>query len=124
MNEIINLYDSAELQQTADTMEALGNETRLAIFTLLVPAGQGGLTVGTVQARLKVPGSTLSHHLARLVQVDLVQQERQGRKLICRANYRRMDDVLKFLTRNCCAADGVDAGHVHDTSVEQEGSVA
>ncbi len=124
MSEIIDLHDSAELQQTADTMEALGNETRLVIFTLLVPAGQSGLTVGEVQARLGVPGSTLSHHIARLVQVGLVQQQRQGRKLICRANYRQMDNVLKFLTRNCCAADGADAGHVHEAAGQQEGSAA
>ncbi len=124
MSEIIDLHDTSELQQTADTMEALGNETRLAIFTLLVPAGRAGLMVGEIQARLGVPASTLSHHLARLIQVDLVRQERQGRKLICRANYPRMDSVLSFLTRNCCAADGADAGHAHTAADDQEGSVA
>ena len=79
MNDIIELRESSELQQIADTMEALGNETRLAVFTLLVPAGRGGLTVGGIQRRLGVPASTLSHHLSRLIQVDLVKQERQGR---------------------------------------------
>ncbi|NQV61575.1 MAG: helix-turn-helix transcriptional regulator [Alphaproteobacteria bacterium] len=128
MNEIIALHDTPDLQQTADAMEALGNETRLAVYTLLVPAGRGGLTVGAIQARLGVPASTLSHHLSRLIQVDLVEQERQGRKLICRANYRRMDAVLRFLTRNCCAADGIAhdviAGHGHEISDIEEGSAA
>lgn len=124
MTEIIELYDAPELQLTADAMEALGNETRLAVFTLLVPAGQSGLTVGEIQSRLGVPASTLSHHLSRLIQVDLVRQKRQGRKQICRANYQRMDEVLRFLTRNCCAADGAEAGHEHDASHIQEGSVA
>lgn len=109
-------------------MEALGNETRLAIFTQLVPAGRAGLTVGEIQTRLGVPASTLSHHLARLIQVDLVGQERRGRKLICRANYQRMDGVLQYLTRNCCAADGavhdVNAGHDHRDPEFQEGSAA
>lgn len=124
MREITALHEEPELQQTADAMEALGNETRLAIFTALVPAGRGGMTVGGIQTRLGVPASTLSHHLARLIQVDLVRQERQGRKLICRANYRRMDEVLRFLTRNCCAADGVGEGHALPTADIQEGSAA
>ena len=124
MSDIIDLHTSPELQVVADAMEALGNETRLAVFTLLVPAGRGGLTVGEIQSRLGVPASTLSHHLSRLIQVDLVQQERQGRKLICRANYAAMDGVLSFLTRNCCAADGAHAGHAHGASEVQEGSAA
>jgi len=128
MNQIIELHDAPELQQTADAMEALGNETRLAVFTQLVPAGQAGLTVGEIQRRLGVPASTLSHHLARLIQVDLVRQERQGRKLICRANYKRMDGVLRFLTRNCCAADGAAhgsiSGHGHPVPIIEEGSAA
>lgn len=124
MDDIIELNITPELQQTADAMEALGNETRLAVFTLLVPAGRGGLTVGEIQARLGVPASTLSHHLSRLVQVGLVNQERQGRKLICHANYQRMDGVLRFLTRNCCAADGAEQGHGHPLPDIEEGSAA
>ena len=122
MNDIIELRISPELQLVADAMEALGNETRLAVFTLLVPAGHGGLTVGDIQSRLGVPASTLSHHLSRLIQVDLVQQERQGRKLICRANYPRMEGVLSFLTRNCCAAEGAVPGHQHVTTDVQDGT--
>ncbi len=124
MNDIIDLHTSPELQIVADAMEALGNETRLAVFTLLVPAGRSGLTVGEIQSRLGVPASTLSHHLSRLIQVDLIRQERQGRKLICRANYPAMDGVLAFLTRNCCAADGAHARHEHTASDVQEGSAA
>jgi len=122
MNDIIDIHASPDLQLVADALEALGNETRLAVFTLLVPAGQNGLTVGEIQARLGVPASTLSHHLSRLIQVDLVKQERQGRKLICRANYPRMEGVLSFLTRNCCAADGAAPGHEHTAPDIQEGS--
>ncbi|MDP6343790.1 MAG: metalloregulator ArsR/SmtB family transcription factor [Alphaproteobacteria bacterium] len=111
-----------ELQLIADALEALGNETRLAIFTLLVPAGRGGLTVGQVQGHLGVPASTLSHHLSRLVQVGLVRQERDGRRLICQANYDQMDRVLSFLTRNCCAADGRAEGHGHQAARLLEGT--
>ena len=124
MSEIIDLHASAELQPVAKALEALGNETRLAVFTLLVPAGRSGLAVGDIQERLAIPASTLSHHISRLIQVDLVEQERQGRKLICRANYRRMEDVLSFLTRNCCVADGAAPGHKHKMSANRVGSAA
>ena len=124
MSEIIDLHASAELQTVAKALEALGNETRLAVFTLLVPAGRSGLAVGDIQERLAIPASTLSHHISRLIQVGLVAQERQGRKLICRANYRHMEGVLSFLTRNCCAADGVAPGHKHKILVNRAGSAA
>ena len=124
MSVIIDLHASAELQPVAKALEALGNETRLAVFTLLVPAGRSGRAVGDIQERLAIPASTLSHHISRLIHVDLVAQERQGRKLICRANYRRMEGVLSFLTRNCCAADGAAPGHKHKKSVNRVGSAA
>ena len=122
MSKIIDLHASAELQPVAKALEALGNETRLAVFTLLIPAGRSGLAVGEIQERLAIPASTLSHHISRLIQVDLVGQERQGRKLICRANYRRMEDVLTFLTRNCCVADGAAPGLKHKMSANRVGS--
>ena len=124
MSVIIDLHASAELQPVAKALEALGNETRLAVFTLLVPAGRSGLAVGDIQDRLAIPASTLSHHISRLIHVDLVAQERQGRKLICRANYRRMESVLSFLTRNCCAADGAAPGHEHKKSENRVGTAA
>ena len=124
MSEIIDLHTAAELQPVAEALEALGNETRLTVFTLLVPAGRSGLAVGDIQERLAIPASTLSHHISRLIQVGLVAQERQGRKLICRANYRRMESVLSFLTRNCCAADGAAPGHEHKKSENRVGTAA
>ena len=113
MSDIIDLHASTDLQTIAQALEALGNETRLAVFTLLVPAGRSGLAVGDIKGRLAIPASTLSHHISRLIQVNLVAQERRGRKLICRANYRRMEGVLSFLTRNCCAADDAEPKHKH-----------
>ena len=102
MREVIDIYVSAEMQSVAAAMEVLGNETRLSVCTLLVPAGRSGLTVGNIQEMLAIPASTLSHHISRLFHVGLVLQERQGRKLIRRANSKRGEGVLSFLTRNCC----------------------
>lgn len=101
---------SPTLEQAADALEALGNATRLAVFTQLVPAGSRGMPVGEIQQRLDVPASTLSHHIARLVQVGLVRQDREGRSLICKADYARMNDLIGFLTANCCAGDRGDDG--------------
>lgn len=90
------------MNHAADCLEALGNETRLEIFRALVRAGHDGTPVGELQRLLAVPGSTLSHHIARLVRVGLVTQERRSRTLICRADYTKMNNLVSFLSENCC----------------------
>ena len=90
------------LIQAAVCLEKLGNPTRLEAFRLLVQAGQEGLPVGELQKHLGIPASTLSHHLSHLVNADLVHQEREGRVLRCTANYAMMNEVLGFLTDECC----------------------
>ncbi len=89
-------------ETAATNLEALGSSTRLEIFRLLVRAGQKGAMVGELQKHLDIPASTLSHHLTRLIHVGLVCQERQGRSLICRANYSLMNSLLEFLVAECC----------------------
>lgn len=83
-------------------MEEIGNPTRLKIFRYLVRAGPEGLAVGELQDHLGIPGSTLSHHMARLVNVGLVKQLREGRILRCRPNFALMDRMIGFLTEQCC----------------------
>ena len=97
------MEQAEELQGVASCLEALGNETRLAIFRLLVQAGPDGLAVGEIQRRLDIPASTLSHHITRLVWVGLIRQVRHGRSLICSADFEGMHDMVAFLTRECCA---------------------
>lgn len=92
-----------ELSQLASRLEALGNETRLAIFRILVRAGRRGLPVGTVQRRTGVPRSTLSHHLHKLISVGLVCQRRERTTLYCCVEYAVMNDTLGFLRAECCA---------------------
>ena len=91
-----------QLEHIAARLEALGNPTRLEVYRQLVRAGEEGLAVGEIQARTGVPRSTLSHHLHKLIAVELVSQERQGTTLICRANYAVMHATLGFLERECC----------------------
>ena len=82
------------LDETADALNALGNPTRLSIFRLLVRAGEAGLSVGSVQAELAIPGSTLTHHLKHLLSVGLIHQERHGTTLLCRADFDQMNAAI------------------------------
>ncbi len=92
-------------EQAATALESLGNETRLAIFRSLVRAGTNGLPVGGLKTKLEIPGSTLSHHLSHLVAAGLVSQSREGRVLRCQAEFNTMNDLLGYLTDECCADD-------------------
>ena len=87
----------------AKRLAELGNVTRLAIFRLLVKAGNDGLPVGDIQKTLAVPGSTLSHHISRLVSADLVQQRRDGRVLHCTARLDELQELVEFLLAECCS---------------------
>ena len=89
-------------EQAAARLAALGNATRIRLFRLLVRAGRGGLNVGDIQRRLDVPASTLAHHIAALVKADLVSRARNGREIICIANYAGMDAIVAYLSEECC----------------------
>lgn len=84
-------------------LEALGNRTRLQIYRALVRAGRPGMPVGRLQVKLKIPASTLSHHIKTLVSVGLVSQVRESTTLICHANYDAMQGLVDFLVAECCA---------------------
>lgn len=92
-----------KLEQAASQLEALGNPTRLNIYRILVRAGDEGLPVGSIQDRLGIPASTLSHHCKRLIETGLVSQERQATTLICRAEYPSMQALIGYLADECCA---------------------
>ncbi len=87
---------------------ALGQEHRLAVYRLLVQAGEGGLSAGELSNRLEVPSSSLSFHLAQLANAQMVTQRRQSRSIIYTANYTAMNELMAYLTENCC--DGVPCG--------------
>ncbi len=92
-----------EQEQAASILAELGNTTRLGIFRYLVKAGPEGAPVGRIQASLGIPGSTLSHHISRLVSVGLVRQERESQTLHCRPQFETVDQVLQFLMAECCS---------------------
>jgi ArsR family transcriptional regulator, arsenate/arsenite/antimonite-responsive transcriptional repressor len=91
--------------QEADVIQslaALAQAARLRVFRALVVAGQDGLTPGAVAEQLGIAPNTLSFHLKELTRAGLVSQERQGRNLIYRASFATMNDLLAYLTENCC----------------------
>jgi predicted transcriptional regulator len=92
-----------EIEKVAVALKELGHTTRLTIFKILVKAGPEGLAVGDVQEKLSIPNSTLSHHIAKLVSVDLIRQHRDGRTLYCIPQYDTLTELLLFLQDECCA---------------------
>ncbi len=91
------------MEQVATRLSALGNVTRLEIYRILVRAGRPGLPVAGIQSRLSIPGSTLSHHLRKLLDVELVTQVREGTSLICHADYSVMESTFDLFAKQCCA---------------------
>lgn len=84
------------------SLAALGHDTRLAVFQLLVRAGDDGLNVGEIGQHLNMAASTLAHHLKALVDAGLVIQERRGRQIVNRVDYAAMRRTVSFLTAECC----------------------
>ena len=103
-----------------DCFAALGHPTRLTIYRALIKAGDEGAPVGTLQDTLGIPASTLSHHIKALMQAGLVNQERQGRVLVSRADYGSMRGLIDFLTDDCC--QGLHKGALHTPPNESETS--
>lgn len=91
-------------------LAALAQESRLDIFRLLVEAGASGLPAGQIGERLGLPSATLSFHLNQLRQAHLVTFRRDGRSLIYSAAYPVMNDLLAYLTANCCQGDPAACG--------------
>jgi ArsR family transcriptional regulator, arsenate/arsenite/antimonite-responsive transcriptional repressor len=91
-------------RQAIAALGALAQGTRLDLFRLLVARGPEGLPAGVIAARLGVPPSSLSFHLAQLVHAGLITQRRLRRHLIYCAQYGAMNDLLAYLTENCCGA--------------------
>lgn len=84
-------------------LAAMAQPVRLQVFRALIVAGPKGLTPGALSESLGVPSTSLSFHLKELTNAALVTQERDGRNLIYRAAYERMNALLAYLTANCCA---------------------
>lgn len=97
-----NAQAAAEAARYARMLAALGTEPRLRIVRLLLAAHPQGLVVGEIAEELGMPGPTLSHHLERLRREELVQVQREGTFLRCRAHAAGLEALLGFLYAECC----------------------
>jgi DNA-binding transcriptional ArsR family regulator len=94
-----------ESRDAVVALEALAQESRLGVFRLLVEAGPDGLPAGRIAERMKLPPPTLSFHLAQLKRAGLIACRREGTSLIYSAGFDAMNDLVGFMTENCCGGD-------------------
>lgn len=93
---------AAQVARYADMFSAMGTEARLRIMQLLLKAHPEGLVVGEIQQELDIPNSTLSHHLDKLKNEDLVRVTRESTFLRYTANTEALQEILQFLYAECC----------------------
>lgn len=91
-----------EITTAVSTLAALAQETRLAIFRLLIEAGRDGESAGRIGETLKVPGATLSFHLKELARAGLVATRQERQFIYYTVDFERMAELMTFLTQNCC----------------------
>ena len=95
-------HSQEQTARFADMFSAMGTEPRLRIMRLLLSAHPDGMVVGDISSELDIPNSTLSHHLDKLKNEDLVKVRREGTYLWYSANSQALQDLLGFLYAECC----------------------
>ena len=93
---------SEQIARFADMLAAMGTEPRLRIIRLLLSAHPEGMVAGEIQTELGIPASTLSHHLDKLKNEDLVKVQRESTFLRYIANTEALQELLNFLYAECC----------------------
>lgn len=94
-----------KIKTAVESLAALAQESRLAVFRLLVQAGKEGVAAGVLGEKLGIPPATLSFHLKALANAGLVKSRTEGRFVIYTANFTEMDKLIAYLTEHCCAGD-------------------
>lgn len=92
-------------QSAVILLSSLAQEARLGIFRTLVQAGSAGMSVGNIAEKLGIPNSTLSFHLKELSHAGLINARQENRFIYYSANYDVMNNLLAYLTENCCAGE-------------------
>ena len=100
--QYFDIYRIMKPKNAIEALAALAQESRLAIFRLLVREGPEGLAAGAIADRLDISAPTLSFHLAHLARAGLLSSRREGRSIVYGANYRGMNALLTYLTEDCC----------------------
>ncbi len=98
----MNKTELDQLNLAAARLAELGHPTRLSIFKMLVKCGNDSVSVGDIQQKIGIPGSTLSHHISKMVKVGLIKQVRESRTLYCIPQFEALEQVVSFLRDECC----------------------
>lgn len=101
-------YRSVETYKVLAALAALAQENRLAVFRLLVERGPEGMAAGVIAEELGLANATLSFHLKELAHSGLVSARQAGRFIYYSANYRTMNELVAYLTENCCRGNTCD----------------
>ncbi|KXW56741.1 helix-turn-helix domain-containing protein [Ferrovum sp. PN-J185] len=94
-----------EIKNAVLTLTSLAQESRLEIFRLLVKAGKTGLSAGKISELTQIPPSTLSFHMKELLIGGIVHSRQEGRFVIYSAHFVVMNELMTFLTENCCSGE-------------------
>jgi ArsR family transcriptional regulator, arsenate/arsenite/antimonite-responsive transcriptional repressor len=94
-----------EMTDAVKALSALAQGSRLSIFRLLVQAGPGGMAAGSIGEKLDLPPATLSFHLAGLTRAGIADSRQDGRFVIYSANFPNMNQLVAYLTENCCGGN-------------------
>lgn len=96
---------SMSATEVVAALSALGQETRLEVFRLLVQRGPNGLAAGAIAQALDLPPSSLTFHLQQLTHAGLITQRRLSRQIIYAADFAAMNTIMGYLTENCCGGN-------------------
>ena len=94
-----------ETLDAVEALSALSQESRLRIYRLLVEVGPDGMQAGQIATELDLPPNTLTFHFDRLRHAALVTVRREGRSMIDAPRFDTMNDLLGYLTKNCCGSE-------------------
>jgi DNA-binding transcriptional ArsR family regulator len=97
------MSDLLDPEVAAQGFAAAGSDSRLRVLRVLVRAGIDGLTISDIQQRTEIAASTLAHHLRFLTSGGLITQQKEGRNVVNRADYQRIQALAEFLITECCA---------------------
>lgn len=109
-----------ETKTAVTALAALAQDSRLAIFRLLVQIGPEGLPAGRIGETLGIPPSSLTFHMKELSHANLVKSRQESRYVIYSANYEAMNELLAFLMENCCGGAPCLATSVPENPSSQE----
>ena len=94
-----------QTNKAISTLAALAQDSRLAVFRLLVQAGPAGMAATKISEKVGIPASSLSFHLKEMLHADLVTSRQESRFVIYSANFGTMSELIEFLTENCCGGN-------------------